>query len=112
VPAEIIWQGTLTIIVTAILNIALMTPFAFVASAGHGYLPPMGAAILAIIMAQVIIALGWGEYFPWAVPALRAGMAGPQYASLSAFSYGVVILVSLAGVLGTLAWWELADQNQ
>jgi ABC-2 type transport system permease protein len=111
VPAEIIWQGTLTIIITACLNIALITPIAFFASVGHGYLPPMGFAILALIFAQVVIAVGWGEYFPWSVPALRAGMAGPQYASLGYASYIIVMLVSLAGLLGTLFWWELADQT-
>ncbi len=111
VPAEVLWQGTLTIAVTACLNIALITPIAFFASAWHGELPPMGAAILALMLAQVIAAAGWGEYFPWSVPALRAGMAGPEYASLGWVSYAIVFLVSLIGGLGTLYWWERTDQT-
>jgi ABC-2 type transport system permease protein len=70
VSAEIFWQGTITMAITACLTIALVTPIAFFASVGRGYLPPLGAAILAVILAQVIVATGWGEYFPWAVPAL------------------------------------------
>jgi ABC-2 type transport system permease protein len=109
--AEIFWQGTITLALTACLTIALVTPIAFFASAGHGYLPPMGVAILALILAQVVAATGWGEYFPWAVPALRTGTAGPQYANLGMISYGIVILTSLAGMIGTFVWWELADQT-
>jgi ABC-2 type transport system permease protein len=108
---EIFWQGTITMAITACLTIALVTPIAFFASAGRGYLPPMGVAILALILAQVVAATGWGEYFPWSVPALRTGVAGPQYANLGMISYVIVILTSLAGMIGTFVWWELADQT-
>jgi ABC-2 type transport system permease protein len=110
-PAEVFWQGTFTVAITACLTIALAAPIAFFASAGHGYLPPMGAAILAVILAQIIAATGWGEYFPWSVPALFAGMAGPEYAHLGSVSYVIVILTSLIGMGATFAWWELADQT-
>ena len=110
VSAEILWQGTITMAITACLTIALATPIAFFASAGRGYLPPLGVAILALILAQVIAATGWGEYFPWSVPALYAGMAGPEYTHLGMISYAIVILTSLTGLIGTFIWWELADQ--
>ncbi|NCF66605.1 MAG: ABC transporter permease subunit [Chloroflexi bacterium] len=109
-PSEVFWQGTITLAITACLTIALVTPIAFVASAGRGYLPPMGAAIMAVILAQVIAATGWGEYFPWSIPALFSGMAGPAYATLGLVSYLIVLLMSLAGLVATFAWWELADQ--
>lgn len=109
--AEVFRQGTITLAMTACLTIALATPIAFFASAGRGYLPPMGAAILAVILAQLVAAAGWGEFFPWSVPALRAGMAGPAYAQLGVVSYVIVILTSLVGMAGTFAWWELADQT-
>lgn len=110
--AEIFWQGSITIAIVACLTIALVTPIAFFASVGRGYLLPMGVAILALILAQVVAATGWGEYFPWSVPALRAGMAGPQDASLGPISYVIVLLTSLTGMIGTLLWWALADQTQ
>ena len=109
--AEIFWQGTLTMAIITLFTISLVTPIAFFASAGRGYLPPMGVVILALILAQVVAAAGWGEYFPWSVPALRAGMVGPEYADLGMMSYTIVILTSLAGLIGTFFWWELADQT-
>jgi len=111
VPIEIFWQGTITLAITACLTIALVTPIAFAASAGHGYLAPMGVAILALVFGQVVAATGWGEYFPWSIPALRAGMAGEQCANLGIISYVIVILTSFAGMIGTFLWWELADQK-
>lgn len=111
VSTMIFWQSSLTITMTAALTIALTTPIAFFASAGRGYLPPMGAAILAVILAQVIAATGWGEYFPWSIPALHAGIAGPEYMQLGLSSYIIVIVTSLVGLLGTFAWWEVADQT-
>jgi ABC-2 type transport system permease protein len=109
-PPAIYWQGSVTMAITACLTIVLVTPIAFFASAGRGYLPPMGAAIMAVILAQVVAAAGWGEYFPWSIPALYSGMAGPAYANLGVVSYLIVLLMSLAGLMATLAWWELADQ--
>ncbi len=99
------------IAVVAILTILLLAPFAFVASAGRGYLPSIGSIFLAEFLAQILAALGWGAYFPWAVPALLSGAAGPGAAGLGAESYLVVALAGLAGVAGTLAWWRFADQT-
>jgi ABC-2 type transport system permease protein len=66
---------------TADLTIALTSPFAWATSAGRGYLPPIGALFLALflsqVISQVIAAFGWGAYFPWSVPALSSGVAGP-----------------------------------
>lgn len=109
--AAIIWQGTITVAIIAWWTIALVTPIAFFASAGRGYLPPMGVAILVVILTQIIAAAGWGEYFPWSVPALRAGIAGPAYGQIGIISYVIMTLASLIGIIGTFVWWELADQS-
>src|SRR5205823_6293783 len=55
---------------TALLTVSLVAPVALVASAGRGYLPPVGFALLAMFLAQIVAAIGWGAYFPWSVPAL------------------------------------------
>jgi len=104
--ADTFWQGTITIAISAGLTIALVTPIAFFASAGHGYLPPMGVVVLVMFLTQVIAMAGWGEYFPWSIPALYA-----QGGNLGTVSYVIVILTSVAGIAGTLFWWELADQT-
>jgi ABC-2 type transport system permease protein len=103
---QIILQGGVTIALAACLTIALVTPIAFFASAGHGYLPPMGFVFLALLLAQVIAAAGWGEYFPWSIPALYS-----QGGNLGTVSYVIVILTGVAGLAGTILWWELADQT-
>ena len=110
-PAEVFWQGTRTLIVTAGLTIALVTPIAFFASAGHGYLPPMGAAFFFAALAQVIAIVGYGEYFPWSIPALYSDISGNQATAIGGISFMIVILTGLAGITGTLLWWELADQT-
>ena len=68
----VLLQGSLTVAVTTCLVIAVVMPFAFFASVGRGYLLPIGLAILALMMANLVMVLGWGEYFPWAVPGLYA----------------------------------------
>ena len=103
---QVILQGGVTVAIAACLTIALVTPIAFFASAGHGYLPPMGVAMLVMFLVQVIGMAGWGEYFPWSIPALYA-----QGGNLGTVSYVIVILTSVAGIAGTLIWWELADQT-
>ena len=99
------------IAVMAGLTVLLVAPFAWAASAGRGYLPPIGAMFLAIFLSQVIAALGWGAYFPWSVPALASGVAGPESQRVGVSGYLLVVLTGMAGIAGTLAWWRLADHT-
>ena len=103
---QVMSQGTVTLAIATMLTIVLVTPTAFFASAGHGYLAPMAVVILALGFAQVIGIAGWGEYFPWAIPGLYA-----QGQNLGTVSYAIVILTGVAGLAGTILWWELADQT-
>lgn len=106
VPLQVILQGGITLAITAVLTIAVVTPIIFFASAGHGYLPPMGVAILTIFFAQIVAIAGWGEYFPWSIPALYS-----QGESFGPVSYTIIILTGVAGIAGTFIWWEWADQT-
>ncbi len=107
VPIEIFLRGGVTIAITALLTIALVTPIGFFASAGHGYLPPIGIMILVMALAQVSNVTGRGEYFPWAIPGLYS-----QGESLGAISFVIVILTSIVGIIGTFLWWKFADQTR
>jgi len=107
VSSQFFLQSGMTIILAACLTISLATPIAFSASAWRGYLPPIGVLILAMILSQLINAAGYGEYFPWSIPALYV-----QGENLGAISYLIVILTSIVGLIGTLAWWEYADQTE
>jgi ABC-2 type transport system permease protein len=106
VPVPVILRGGITLAITAGLTFASITPIIFFASAGRGYLPPMGVAILAIFLAQIIGVAGWGEYFPWSIPALYS-----QGVNFGLVSYLIVIFTGVIGIAGTFIWWEWADQT-
>jgi ABC-type transport system involved in multi-copper enzyme maturation permease subunit len=65
---EVATFGSLMLI--AFLTFMLMPLVAFVASAGRGYLPPMGWALFSLALAQIAAVLGWGDWVPWSVPLL------------------------------------------
>jgi ABC-2 type transport system permease protein len=69
----------------------------------------MSMAIFALVLANIFTTVGWGEYFPWSVPALQAGMAGLEYVP-GVISHFIVVLTSLTGIIATLLWWKFADQ--
>lgn len=110
--AELGWRGVGDIAATAGLALALLPLVALVASAGRGYLAPLGWAVLTLFVAQIAAATGWGAWIPWSVPALFSGLAGPRAAQLGAHSYAAVALTSAAGLAGTFGWWLRADQTR
>ena len=103
----VILHGAGLLVVTAVMSITLVMPFGFFASVGRGFLLPIGVAILTLILGNLSITLGWGEYFPWSVPALVL-----QEIPIHPFSYALVGLTGLAGIGGTYLWWKYADQNR
>jgi len=60
------------------------------------------------MMANLVAVLGWGEYFPWAVPMFYAQREN----SLAPISYWIVFLTGLVGMIATYLWWKYADQNR
>lgn len=104
------WRAGGDLLITAILALALMPPVALLASAGRGYLPPLGWAFLTVFLAQILAAIGWGDWFPWSVPALYSELAGPRATQLGLHSYIVVLAVCGIGLACTFQWWRSADQ--
>jgi len=107
---EVFWHGTVTLAVAAFLVIVDVFPFAFFASVGRGYLLPMGVTLLVLVVGNVVAVAGWGNYFPWAVPALYAEVTGKG--NLEPASYLFVLITGLAGMAGTYLWWRCADQSR
>lgn len=97
---------------SAVLTIALLPFVALLASAGRGYLPSFSWTILTVVLAQIAAVMGWGDWFPWSVPALFSGAAGPRAELLGTHSYIIVILSSLIGLAATFYWWRNADQTR
>jgi ABC-2 type transport system permease protein len=108
---ELLWRSAGTIAATGVLAFALLTPVALFAGIGHGYLAPLGWAFLTMALAQIAGLMGWGDWFPWAVPALFSQAGGPRSVQLGPHSYIVLALASAAGLVATLAWWRSADQT-
>ena len=106
------WISFWSLLLIAILTIMLMPLVAWFASAGRGYLPPLGWAFLTMALAQIAVVMGWGEWFPWAVPSLLSDFSGTQSEPLAMHSYLVVLVVFISGVAGTFAWWRKADQTR
>ncbi len=107
---DLLRSASVDVLGSAVLTVALLPFVAFVASTGRGYMPPFGWAILSVALAQIAIITGWGDWFPWSVPALFSGATGPRADSLGAHSYIIVLISCLLGLAATFYWWRNADQ--
>ena len=105
-------DGLARLLATAAMTVLLTATFALAASLGRGYLAAVGFMLLAIFLGQIIALLGYGQYFPFSLPAIYSGMAGAARPPVGFPGYALVILVGLAGVAGTAVWWRRADQSR
>jgi ABC-2 type transport system permease protein len=96
----------------ALLTLGVLPAVALLASTGRGYLLPFGWLIFMMALAQFSVVLGWGDWFPWAVPALFTGAAGPRAENLGVHSYLMLALTFAAGMIATYYWWRRADQTK
>jgi ABC-2 type transport system permease protein len=88
----------------------LLTPaVAWVATLGRGYLPPLGFAMVTLVLGNVFGATGWGKWFPWSIVPLFAGVAGPRVETLAPGSLAVVGVTCLLGVAATMAQVAYGD---
>lgn len=108
---EVLVQGSRVLVVTAGLVIAVVTPVALVASIGRGYLLPLGITMATLALANLLAFMGWGNVFPWSIPALYAGVAG-EGNPFEPGGYWIVLLTAVAGIAATDRWWRTADQDR
>ena len=108
--ASVALRWSWMMVATSLMTIAVISPAALVASAGKGYLAPVGFAILVLVLAQVFSATGWGPFFPWAIPGLYTGAGGEVNLGLA--NYMIVVLTSGVGIAATFAYWRFADQTR
>lgn len=105
-------RASIDILGSALLTVALLPFVALLASIGRGYLPPFGWMIFTVALAQIAAITGWGDWFPWSVPALFSGAVGPRAEFLGVHSYMIVMGASLLGLVATFYWWRTADQTK
>lgn len=109
---EVLHTGFVDTMGSAVLTIGLLSFVALLASIGRGDLLPFGFTILTVVLAQIAAITGWGDWFPWSVPALFSEVAGPRSELIGFHSYMIVILASLIGLAATFYWWRNADQTR
>ena len=105
-------SASIDIFGAGILTILLLPFVAFFASAGKGYLLSFGWMILTVALAQIVAITGWGDWFPWSIPALFSGAAGPRTDLLSSYSYPILLIASFIGCALTFYWWRNADHTR
>ncbi|ALX50203.1 bacitracin ABC transporter permease [Lentibacillus amyloliquefaciens] len=107
-----VWQHGLSMLsITFILTILLNPPVAFLACYGRGYLAPLGFIIMTIILSQIVAVIGYGSYFPWAIPAMFSNVSG-EGSILELEGLIIIIMTAFIGFAGTLGFWRFADQNR
>lgn len=109
---DLLRSSSVDVLGAAVLTIMLLPFVALAASLGRGYLPAFGWAILTVAFAQIAAVMGWGDWFPWAVPALFSGAAGPRAGLLGPHSYLVVFGACALSLMATYLWWQKADQTR
>jgi ABC-2 type transport system permease protein len=109
--SEVLAQFTYKYFSTAFLTLLLCTPVGFFASFGRGIIAPLGFVIITLVMAQFIGLLGFGSYFPWAIPGVFTVPEGTEGMKLGVSSYIILSLTCILGFVGTIYWWKRADQH-
>jgi ABC-type transport system involved in multi-copper enzyme maturation permease subunit len=100
-------------IFTTLMIISLNTLIAFFAIYGKGFMTPLGIVALLLVSAQIFGALGFGNYYPWAVPGIYSGSGGAELkAHLNIYSYLILFVTSIFGYFSTILWWKFSDQTK
>jgi ABC-2 type transport system permease protein len=97
----------------SLLTILLLPVISFVTCISRGYLLPVGITILLMIGTQFLF-IGLPSLtpvFPWAVPGLVSGVAGPLCPKPGFISFAALFITSASGIAASIAWWKYADQH-
>ncbi|MHB8960436.1 MAG: ABC transporter permease [Candidatus Limnocylindrales bacterium] len=111
------WSGGLALDTAGRIALAvaagavLQTTTAFAAGVGRGYLPALGWVVAMMAVSQILLALGWAAWFPWAVPMLVVATGDPTVDPPTLVSAVVVVVGAVAGLAASIAWWQRADQT-
>jgi ABC-2 type transport system permease protein len=102
-----------TVLTTIGLALLLGPAFGWIAVASKGYLAPIGATIVAMLLGTIFGTTGWGKWFPWSIVPILGGAAGADAAKeLGAGSFIVVVVVFVAGTISAMIQIEKADNTQ
>lgn len=101
------WQNTATALLASLLVVALVMPFACIATLTRSPLGTIGALIGVVMVTQILVVLGAGSWFPYAVPSLLTGMGGPEAAqAIQPWSLALTAALAPAAVLVVARQWR------
>ena len=106
---QLLIDNGLRVLAAAAMAVLLAWVVAWVANLTRSYFSPIGLLVFAVAFGQIASVLGWGAYFPWAIPAIYSNPSSAV--ELGPVSFAIVIVTGLVGVAGTLAWWRYADHS-
>jgi len=109
--AQIFSENIFRFFICSVFTILLSTPVAFIAGYGRGIVAPIAFVIIMLILAQFVGLVGWGPYFPWSIPGIYTVVEGTKGMHLVPASYIIITVTFFVGFLGTMAWWQKADQH-
>lgn len=105
------WQEGVTAVLAGLLAIGLVPPFACVATLTRSQLGTVGALVGVVTVTQIVVVLGAGAWFPFAVPSLLTGMGGDEVAG--EMGVGSILITAAVGPVAVLAiawqWGRLDD---
>ena len=109
----IILENARKYFISGLLTILLCSFTGMITSMSRGYLLPITFVILTMMLTQlVMIAVpGLSQFFPWAVPALVSGVAGPVSPHPGTAGITIFAFTVLACFAGSITWWRYADQK-
>lgn len=109
---EVLSEGHLqTLFLVTFLTIILSTPVAFFATISRGYLGAIGFIVIIIILSQLITTIGYGDLFPWALPAMLSGMVDPAGMQLTINQWIMLLITSFLGIISTIYSWLFIDYS-
>lgn len=106
-PGVLAWRNAGDGAVAGLLAVGLALPFAWVASLTRSPLGTIGVLIAIVAVTQIVVVLGAGAWFPYAVPSLLTGMGGPQAAAeIQPGALGLTAAVAPLAVLAVVRYWR------
>jgi ABC-2 type transport system permease protein len=111
VDAGQLWSESARGLGAGVIAAGLAFPFAWVATATRSPLGTVGALIGVVALTQVVVVLGGGTWFPYAVPSLWTGMGGATAAAaVGPPQLALTAAVAPAAILAVVhAWHRLTD---
>lgn len=95
------WTGARTALVAGFLGGGLALPFAWLATVTRSQLGTIGGLIGMVALTQMVVLLGGGSWFPYAVPSLWTGTGGARAAA--AITLPELLLTAVVAPLATAA---------